>query len=205
MTAFLERLRLRFAGAAKVQPPPRSDRRRDPELECLARERILPHAPELAPLLIVGWNPRMRTTAGVAVVSRGEIWLNPALKTLSAEEVERTLLHELAHLLASHRHGRRRIAPHGGEWRVACSDLGIPGERSTHRLPFVARRMRRRFLLRCPACGESHERVRLPRGRVACLACCRRHHGGRYHEHYRLEILTKEEGGGSPGGAGDRR
>ena len=73
----------------------------------------------------MGWNARMRTTAGVAVASRWEIWLNPALRGISPHEVERTLLHELAHLLAQHRVGRRRIAPHGQEWRQACQDLGI--------------------------------------------------------------------------------
>src|ERR1700687_2873461 len=41
------------------------------------------------------------------------------------DEIERTLRHELAHLLAQFRVGRRRIAPHGAEWRRACRDLGI--------------------------------------------------------------------------------
>ena len=27
------------------------------------------------------------------------------------------------------------------------------------------------------------------RRRVACLSCCRRHHGGTYHERFRLEVL----------------
>ena len=38
------------------------------------------------------------------------------------DEVDRTLRHELAHLLAQWRVGRRRIAPHGKEWRQACRD-----------------------------------------------------------------------------------
>jgi predicted SprT family Zn-dependent metalloprotease len=41
------------------------------------------------------------------------------------DEIDRTLRHELAHLLAQFRVGRRRIAPHGPEWRIACRDLGI--------------------------------------------------------------------------------
>jgi predicted SprT family Zn-dependent metalloprotease len=132
----------------------------------------------------------MRTTAGVAIAARWEIWLNPALRTISEAEVEQTLLHELAHLVARHRHGRRRIAPHGAEWRQACRDLGIPDEKRTHQLPFEGRQLKRRYRLRCPACGESHERVRLPRRRVACLACCRRHHDGLYHERFRLEVIS---------------
>ena len=167
----------------------RGHRYRDADLEELARGFVGSIAPELSEKISVGWNSRMRTTAGVAIAVRCEIWLNPALKTISEKEVTQTLLHELAHLVAQHRHGRRRLSPHGVEWRQACRDLGIPDEKRTHQLPFEGRRMRRGYLLRCPACGESHDRVRPPRRQVACLACCRRHHGGRYHESFRLEIL----------------
>jgi predicted SprT family Zn-dependent metalloprotease len=158
-------------------------------MEASAREFVEPLAPDLGTRLRVGWNSRMRTTAGVAIASRWEIWLNPALKGISAKEVERTLLHELAHLVASHRYPRRRLAPHGAEWRQACSDLGIPDESRTHQLPFQGRRMKRRYSLSCPACGQSHQRVRSPRARVACLDCCRRHHHGLYHERFRLKIV----------------
>ena len=163
-------------------------KKRDPLLEERARLLLYPLAPILAPLVVVGWNSRMRTTAGVAIAARWEIWLNPSLREISEDEVEKTLLHELAHLLAQHRHGRRRLSPHGMEWREACRDLGIPDEKRTHQLPFEGRRMRRRYLLRCPKCGETHRRVRVPRRRIACLACCRAHHGGIYHECFRFQV-----------------
>jgi predicted SprT family Zn-dependent metalloprotease len=169
-----------------------SNKYRDVELEERARSLINPLSPKLASQIIVGWNSRMSTTAGVAIAARSEVWLNPSLRAISDKEIERTLLHELAHLLAHYRHSFRRyprIQPHGIEWREACSDLGIAGEPRTHQLPFKARRMNRRYRLRCPACGESHERVRAPKRRIACLRCCRLHHGGRYHERFRLEIL----------------
>lgn len=166
---------------------------RDPVLEQRAREMLRELAPTLSPLIVVGWNSRMRTTAGVAIASHREIWLNPALKEISREEVDRTLLHELAHLLAQHRHGRRRLAPHGPEWQQACRDLGIPGEGRTHQLPFAARRMKRRYLLRCPGCGESHGRVRIPRRRIACLSCCRSHSSGIYDERFRFEVTRIAE------------
>ena len=162
---------------------------RDATLEESAREILLPIAPALVGKILVGWNSRMRTTAGVAISQRSEIWLNPALRSISEKDVAQTLLHELAHLVANHRHPHRRISPHGEEWRQACRDLGIPDEKRTHQLPFKGHRMRRCYILRCPVCGESHDRVRLPRRRVACLSCCRRHHGGRYHERFRLEVL----------------
>lgn len=191
MKGILSRLAQLASGDFSVQVPARRSRfkYRDADLEKRAREVILPWAPPLAERLVVGWNSRMSTTAGVAIASHWEIWLNPALRQISPEEVDRTLLHELAHLLARHRHGRRRLAPHGAEWREACRDLGIPGEGRTHQLPFTARRMRRRYRLQCPGCGESHERVRRPRGRIACLSCCRIHNRGIYDERFRFVIL----------------
>jgi len=162
---------------------------RDSALESRVREILDPVAPKLSQLISVGWNPRMRTTAGVAIAARWEIWLNPALKQISEKEIDRTLVHELAHLLAQYRQGRRRISPHGAEWRQACRELGIPGERRTHQLPFEEKRMKRRYLLQCPKCGLSHQRVRLPRASVACFSCCRQYHGGRYHRLYRFNVV----------------
>lgn len=172
--------------ATKVLPP---HARRDPLLEERSRNLLEPLAPELAERLIIGWNLRLRTTAGVAIAARSEVWLNPRLRSVSEEEIDRTLRHEIAHLLAHHRSGRKRLQPHGLEWRKACHDLGIPDEARTHQLPFPRRRMKRKYLLRCPSCGQSHERVRLPRRRVACLSCCRLYYGGLYHERFRLEVL----------------
>ena len=92
-------------------------------------------ASPLAGIVHVRWNARMRTTAGTAHPSTGRIDLNPRLCGVGAGEVERTLRHEAAHLLAHWRAGRRRIQTHGPEWRQACADLGIPGETVTHTLP----------------------------------------------------------------------
>jgi hypothetical protein len=184
-----QRISSSLAGSERLANP----RKRDPLLEELSRALLLPFAPKLSTLVTVGWNPRMRTTAGIAIAARSEVWLNPALRDISEAEVEKTLLHELAHLLAHHRHGRRRLSPHGPEWRQACRDLGIPDEKRTHQLPFVGRKMKRRYRLRCPGCGESHQRVRRPRGRLACLACCRAHSGGAYDERFRFQVLLLGE------------
>jgi len=200
MTSLLKQMRLLFSGrngsalmtatSPHGKPSPRCRHRlRDPWLEECAREFIRPIAPELCARIRVGWNTRLRSTAGMAIAAHWSVWLNPALKDISREEVVRTLLHELAHLVVSYRHPRRRLAPHGSEWQMACAELGIAHEPSTHQFPFETRRMKRRYLLRCPACGRSHQRVRAPKSRVACLACCRRHFGGLYHEQYRLELV----------------
>lgn len=166
---------------------------RDSLLEESVRRVLASIDPSFALTVKAGWNRRMRTTAGVAVLTRNEIWLNPALREISTKEVERTLLHELAHLLARHRNQHRRIEPHGSEWKNACRDLGIGGEARTHALPFHARRLRRRYILRCPACGRQHERVRRPLRLLACLACCRAHSRGIYDDRFRFEVIRKEE------------
>jgi len=166
--------------------------RRDPILEEQASHLLQPYSPRLAERVAVVWNPRMRTSAGLASYQRWEVVLNPALKKISEVEVDKTLRHELAHLLARDRSGRKRIAPHGPEWRQACIDLGIPNENRTHELPFVRRRQQRKFFYRCPACKETLSRVRKPRRKIACLACCRKYAGGKYEERFRFEIVSEK-------------
>lgn len=137
----------------------------------------------------VCWNGRMRSTAGMAYPKQALIKLNPRLREFGDEEIDRTLRHELAHLLAHHRAGRRRIAPHGKEWRRACADLGLAGEARCHTLPLPRRTLARRHAYRCPACESEVRRVRPFRRATACLACCRKHSGGRYDERFRFVKL----------------
>ena len=140
----------------------------------------------LANVVQVRWNPRMRSTAGTANYAKSLVSLNPRLREFGEEEVARTLKHELAHLLAKHRAGRRRISPHGAEWKRACHDLGLDDETRCHNLPLPRRKIARRHIYRCPSCDLEIKRVRPFRQRVACLACCRTHNRNRYHEKFRL-------------------
>ncbi len=128
----------------------------------------------------------MQTTAGRAWWPDRAIELNPKLRELPVEELWRTLKHELAHLVAFERAGRRRIEPHGPEWQTACNDLGIPGEKAFHTLPFKRRRMRRNYTYVCPNCFSVLRRVKPIQRQVACYACCRKHNGGSYHARFRL-------------------
>jgi predicted SprT family Zn-dependent metalloprotease len=164
--------------------------RRDPILEEVAR--VLARqvgCPALAKCVGVAWNPRMRTTAGIACYRTKQIVLNPKLIEISAGEVQRTLRHELAHLVAQHRAGRRRIAAHGDEWLQACADLGIPDEKRCHDLPFKPRRLARKYFYQCPQCETVMARVRRVKSRVACIKCCRKHNGGKYHERFRFREI----------------
>ena len=189
LTKLLRQL-IRSASVAAMEVPLIPSPHRDQVLEEYARKLLQPHSSRLAERVRVVWNSRMRTTAGLASYQRWEVILNPALQKISQEEIDKTLRHELAHLLARDRSGRKRITPHGAEWRQACIDLGIPNESRTHQLPFVRRRQQRKFFYCCPFCKETLSRVRKPRRKIACLACCRKHAGGRYEERFRFEVLT---------------
>ncbi len=142
--------------------------------------------PALAALVTVRWNSRMRSTAGTAFPAKALVHLNPRLREFGDDEIDRTLRHELAHLLAHHRAGRRRISAHGPEWRAACIDLGLADEKRCHDLPLPRRKLTARHRYRCPRCGLEVARVRPMRRKSACLTCCRAHSRGQYDERFRF-------------------
>jgi SprT protein len=154
--------------------------------------------PGAAKLVKVTWNSRLRSTAGYASFPAWRIELNPRLMEFEGQ-VERTLKHELAHLIAYHRAGRRRIEPHGAEWRMACGFLGIPDEKACHQLPLPRASQKRTLAYRCQSCGFVVHRVRRFRRPTACLSCCAKHSGGRYDMRFRFEQVPMDEevaGGG---------
>lgn len=170
-------------------PPPAAPACKDSANELLARAQQLLREAGAAPLaerLSVRWNPKMRSTAGTANWTKCLISLNPQLRAFGDAEVDGTLRHELAHLLAQYHAGKRRIPPHGAEWRRACADLGLPNEKRCHDLPLKRRELQRKHRYRCPACGVQVARVRPMRRGCACLACCRKHNGGRYDARFRF-------------------
>ncbi len=166
---------------------------RDPQLETEARELLRQHgADRLAARIHVSWNRRLQSAAGQANHRAASVTLNPRLRDHDIAEIDRTLRHELAHLLAQFRAGRRRIAPHGEEWREACRDLGIADEKRCHALAFPIRRHRRRFVYRCPKCEREITRARLSRRSSACLACCRAFNRGAYDRRFRLRLVNEK-------------
>jgi SprT protein len=147
-------------------------------------------ASRIAAELRVEWNARLKTAAGRADCRRKLISLNPRLIE-HPSEIDRTFRHELAHVLAQFRAGRRRIVPHGAEWRQACLDLGIADEKRCHNLPFPVTKRVRRYLYKCPNCERKFPRVRRIKPAVACLACCRKHNGGKFDARFRLRLVTQ--------------
>ena len=142
--------------------------------------------PHLAARVTLHWHARLRTTAGLARLDCAVILLNPRLLAFP-EELTRTFLHELAHLVAHARNPRRLIDPHGPEWRLACADLGLPGEKRCHALPLATpRHVERKHVYHCPQCRREVRRVRPFRRAEACLICCRVHTHGRYDRRFRF-------------------
>jgi SprT protein len=159
-------------------------------LETIARELLRSlGAARIANDLRVEWNSRLKTAAGRADYHEKLISLNPRLSEFPIE-IDRTLRHELGHILAQFRVGRRKISPHGVEWQQACIDLGIADEKRCHNLPFPARTYAARLVYRCPNCRQEFPRVRRMRRAVACLACCRKHNGGHFDPRFRLRLCN---------------
>lgn len=141
---------------------------------------------KLAKEVQVRWHSRLRTTAGQAYYAKSLVRMNPKLVQFGMEEIDKTLRHELAHLVARSRAGRKRIEPHGPEWRQACLELGLADEKRCHDLPLPRTRQRVRHQYRCMHCRRDYDRVRPFRRAVACLECCRAHARGRFDERFRL-------------------
>jgi SprT protein len=166
---------------------------RDSNLEAQVREILAPlKADDLAPKIHVEWNARLFSAAGRADSRRNLISLNPRLREHGAAEIDRTLRHELAHLLAQFRAGRRRIPPHGPDWRKACHDLDIADEARCHNLPFPVRARTPRFLYRCSQCGKEFPRFRRIKRARACLDCCRKYHGGKFDARAQLRLVESQ-------------
>ena len=156
----------------------------DDALTCQAAELLREiGCAALSERVAVCWHARLVSTAGLAWPESAQVHLNPRLTEFPGE-VDRTLRHELAHLAAYDRAGKRRITAHGAEWRLACVDLGIPDEGRCHTLPLGRRRpVRRAHVYRCPKCATTLRRARpinARRHRLACRDCCRRYAGGRF-------------------------
>ncbi len=170
-----------------ITDPGYSDADHEANLEQMARDLLrATGASKLADLIRVEWNSCLKTSAGRADYRQKLISLNPRLFQHPAE-IDRTVRHELAHILAQFRAGRRRILAHGPEWRQACRDLGISDEKRCHNLPFPVSERARRYLYKCPHCQCDFPRVRRIKRAVACLACCRAHNGGEFDARFRLE------------------
>lgn len=121
------------------------------------------------------------TTAGQAILRdprQPEIRLNAQLLAENgAEFLNRTIPHEVAHLAAYYRKGRRPQRPHGPEWQALMQSFGLVPERC-HRYDVSRARVRRLIThtYRC-ACRTHelssirHNRIGRGETRYHCRSC----------------------------------
>lgn len=104
------------------------------------------------------WNPKLRSTAGRAIMGRQRIELNPHVFSVdeAREELRRTVFHEVCHLEAHRKIGFREPA-HGPTWQDLMRRVGLAPDRC-HTLERGVRRVRRRsYPLACEVCGKTVE------------------------------------------------
>ncbi|MBS3733491.1 MAG: SprT-like domain-containing protein [Phycisphaerae bacterium] len=111
--------------------------------------------PELLRHVRIGYNSRLRTTAGRAVYDDARVELNPHLLGAHRDQLVATLAHELAHLAVRRRYGAG-AAPHGREFRTLLRAVNLSPDRC-HAMPAAKRLRRRRYLYlhRCSDCGQT--------------------------------------------------
>jgi SprT protein len=186
----------------KSEPPTSLKRREKPksELPCGVDDRLsskIRHlleklaCPGMAAKAYVRWNKKLTSTAGTACVRTGRVDLNPQVIRFGKEQIRRILRHEVAHLAAHERAGRRgmRLQTHGPEWRLACEELGIGGESAYHDLPLRSRVMEPKFFYQCPWCLKVVKRVRKYARCTACYDCCKAYSNGVYDPRFKFQRL----------------
>lgn len=99
------------------------------------------------------------------------------------DNLEHTVAHEVAHHVVFELHGRdihkRRVRPHGSEWRAIMTLFGVPAEvRHSYDLTQIDVRRERRVLYLC-GCREHHITLRTHRKmsqgqQRACTRCGQR-------------------------------
>lgn len=118
--------------------------------------------------------------AGACHGSRKLITLSSFFATHnSAEEIQGTIVHEIAHALAP------ASEHHGPIWRAIAIAMGDSGDRCYDNKKVIM--PKGRFVYECPGCKkEVHRHKRIGSSGTACGTCCRTHNGGRYDAKYKL-------------------
>ena len=126
--------------------------------------------PRVGRIVTVGYNPRLRTTLGRAVLGEQRVELNVRLLREHPEELIPTLVHELAHLAVHVEYGD--VAPHGRHFAALMRAAGF-SPKATHNVPVAHLRRRRGrylYLHGCSNCGASFI-ARSVRRDCYCRAC----------------------------------
>jgi SprT protein len=108
-------------------------------LESIIRKFDLDIEPELE---IAG---RFKRKAGQYQHKDRKIRISKYLLENHPEKVITTLKHELGHAIVMNRYQRKKIKPHGKEWRSVMSELGVDKPEVCHRLQLA----KYRYIVRC--------------------------------------------------------
>lgn len=116
-------------------------------------------------------------TAGEACGETSAIRYNEALLLKNGRAfVDEIVPHEVAHVVVEAMRGRRRVRPHGPEWRAVMEAFGVPARRC-HSFEAEPARRTRRFAYRC-LCEKAHlltkrAHLRIRRGTAeySCRSC----------------------------------
>lgn len=103
----------------------------------------------------------------------------PLTELNDLDEVNRTILHEIAHALAGRGHGHDRV------WRQKCRDLGINPERCYSDTKVTT--PQGKYVARCNNCNYEFNAHRKRKRGSACAACCNKYNNGRFDPQYLLE------------------
>lgn len=128
--------------------------------------------PDLARQVSISFYPKPSRRLGLARPARGEVRLDPSLRSAPPSRRREVLAHELAHVVVFLRHGPGR-RPHGPEWRALLREAGfVPSRTLAGDGPSapLAPRPARRFRHTCPVC-HAHRRAGRPMSRWRCAAC----------------------------------
>jgi SprT protein len=113
--------------------------------------------PELAQVILVGWNARFTRRLGDASYSprsyRARIRLSVPLWARATEEERReTTIHEVCHVIVGYKFGP--VPSHGSQWKQAMRNCGLKPI-PTHNVDRtgLSRRQRRFVLIDCPNSG----------------------------------------------------
>lgn len=112
---------------------------------------------------------------GACHYSKRKITLSAELTALNGvEQVQRTMLHEIAHALAGYK------AHHNAQWQSICRAIGGDGQRTYSTANTVT--VDRKVTGTCPNCSRVIKRHR--RAKIACGQCCRKYNHNEYDEKY---------------------
>jgi predicted SprT family Zn-dependent metalloprotease len=133
---------------------------------------------------LAGWRvelDRAKRRAGVCRFSKKTLGFSEHFILLNEhEEIEDTILHEIAHALEWERHQGKG---HSSRWKAICREIGARPERcGSYKMP------QGRFEYRCPVCGYGFFQHKRSTKNAACGHCCKSHNNGKYDARFKLSL-----------------